>query len=266
MRSHLLLGVIISALFFEGPSFGQDAPTNPSDDSIDGSAPGTEPTTFEIRKTNEHQLADHRVIMHWVIKPGSANELTPPKTKDEDEVEELVESPEVQELIANSKERTLILLSATVVDHAATFFRWWHEGKEYRAWSNVDFNHFGSVVEVENGDQKYVLLMGTDNVSREGADPPSWQGELPDLGVGYPAYTLVDGGDSDDKAYSPFDALHDVYEADREEFIAAYEARQQAEPAPEELAADPSPDDTVIYFWPRRGSRYFQEEDLKADD
>jgi len=259
MRRSAILALGIG-LLLASPAAAQEARIVGSlaDGTPSPRAPPKDLPEFTVEKTDEHRLAERRVIMHRVADPGLPDPPPPPPPASREEIEAMRNSPEVQALIANYKPPHTIFLSATVVDRKATFLRWWHEGEEFQAWSNVDFDHLGGFAEFETRDRSYMLLMGLGNIDRDTARRGNWLEEPPNLGVGYPAYALTQGDESNAEAMAMKDALHDLYATDKARLIAAYEARERARAEREAWlkANPPQPKDTVIHFWPRAGSRY----------
>jgi len=224
-----------------------------SDGSPAAPAPPKELPAFSVEATTTHRLKDRKVIMQRVADPGLPDPPAPPPPKTKEELEALRASPEWQELIAKHKETKLILLSATVVDAKATFLRWWHEGEEFQAWSNVNFNYLSGFAEFEDEKTRYAFIMAVGDVRSDGDRRLAWLGTPPDLGVDYPAFTLVKGDAGDSEGLRLMESLHDLYENERETLVAAHEARLRARAEREAWlkANPPQPKDTVIQFWRR---------------
>ena len=208
---------------------------------------------FSVLTTSTHRLKDRKIVMQRVADPGLPDPPAPPSPKSKEELEALRASPEWQELVAKHKETELIMLSATVVDGKATFLRWWHEGEEYEAWSNVDFNHFSGFAEFEAGEKHYAFIMAVGNFSSAGDRNPAWPGKPPELGVDYPAFTITKGDTSKVDALGAMVSMHDLYENEREKLVAAHVSRvsEQAKQEAWLKANPPKPKDTVIQFWRR---------------
>lgn len=221
---------------------------------------------FSVLSTTTHRLKDRKILMQRVADPRLPERPAPPTAKSKEEVEALRASPEWQELIAKYKKTELMMLSATVVDGRATFLRWWHEGEEYEAWSNVDFNHFSGFAEFEAGEKHFAYMMAVGNVSPAGDRNLAWVGKPPELGVDYPAFTIVKGDTSKADALGMMVSMHDLYENEREKLVAAHESRvtEQAKREAWLKANPPKPKDTVIQFWRREApSRANQQEQQK---
>ena len=216
-------------------------------------APPKELPAFTVQSTTVRQLADRKIIMQRVSDPGLPAPPPPPPAATKEELEALRASPEWQERIANYKPTKLILLSATVVDGKMTFVRWYHEGEEFQAWSNINFNHLSGFAEFESDKARYGFIMAVGDISSAMERKFEWPGKPPDLGVDYPAFTLVRGDESKGDALAMMIALHDLYENEQDKLVAAHEGRLRARGEREAWlrANPPQPKDTVIQFWRR---------------
>ena len=175
----------------------------------------------------------------------------------------------------SQKKQRMLMLSATVYDRKLTKLQWYHEGQQYVAWSNVDFNYLRPLTEIETQEANYSFLLGIGNESTEKIKESirlakekgvkiydEWPiPELPDFARDSPEYFVIASNDSAERpagAYIPIDALHDYYAENEERLKIQYqrsealsEARQRyKDQHPEE------PDDVIINFWPGRGSVY----------
>lgn len=224
-------------------------------------APPKELPAFTVRSTIVRQLEDRKIIMQRVADPQLPDPPPPPSPATKEELEALRASPEWQERIANHKETKLILLSASVVNGKATFVRWYHEGEEYQAWSNVNFNHLSGFAEFESDRTRYAFIMAVGDITTGKERKLEWPGKPTELGVDYPAFTLVKGDESKGDALAMMIALHDLYENEQDKLVAAHEGRLRAGAERDAWlrANPPQPQDTVIQFWPRKGSRYMQQ-------
>ena len=154
-------------------------------------------------------------------------------------------------------------LFATVYDHAVTELRWSERLRQYRAFSNIDFNHFAGVFDIETADTVYMLLLGLGNQTREQAEPERREiGEQPlpppqSFNQSRAEYRLV-GIDPQAPASTAglkgLDALHRFYDANRERLAAAYATRIEQERR--QKANPPAPKHTVINFWPKKSTNY----------
>lgn len=223
-------------------------------------APPKELPSFRVQSTTVRQLEDRKIVMQRVSDSGLPDPPPPPPSATKEQLEALRASPEWQERIAEHKESKLILLSASVVDGKATFVRWYHEGEEFQAWSNVNFNHLSGFAEFESNRTRYSFIMAVGDISTAKGRKSEWPGKPPELGVNYPAFTLVKGDESKGDVLAMMIALHDLYENEQDKLVAAHEGRLRASAEREAWlrANPPQPQDTVIQFWPRKGSRYLE--------
>ena len=228
-------------------------------------APSKELPAFTVRSTTVRQLEDRKIIMQRVSDPGLPDPPPPPPATKE-ELEALRASPEWHQRIADHKESKSILLSASVVDGKATFVRWYHDGEEFQAWSNVNFNHLSGFAEFESNRTRYSFIMAVGDISTAKGGKSEWPGKPPELGVDYPAFTLIKGDQSKGDALAMMIALHDLYENEQDKLVAAHKGplRASAEREAWLRANPPQPQDTVIQFWPRKGSRYLENTQRKG--
>lgn len=215
--------------------------------------PPKELPAFTVRSTTVRQLEDRKIIMQRVSDPGLPDPPPPPPPATKEELEALRASPEWQERSTDHKGSKLILLSASVVDGKATFVRWYHDGEEFQAWSNVNFNHLSGFAEFESDRTRYSFIMAVGDISTTTELELEWPGKPPELGVDYPAFTLVKGDESKVDALAMMIALHDLYENEQDKLVAAHEGRLRASAEREAWlrANPPQQKDTVIQFWRR---------------
>ena len=179
---------------------------------------------------------------------------------------------------ANKKSEAL-MISATVYDRQVTELRWQAGGRQYRAWSSIDFNYLAGQGEIETEDCIYFLIMGLGNETRASvadwnAFAPEWQRlaaaeglagswetkSVPDLAK-FPAgrFTYLLSGEAPaDDSLAALDALHRYFDANRLRLIADYEKRTAERTAREQwLKEHPSvQQDTIINFWPKKSRNY----------
>ncbi len=216
-------------------------------------APPKELPSFRVQSKTVRQLEDRKIIMERVADPQLPYPPPPPAPATKEELEALRASPEWQGRIADHKESKLILLSASVVDGKATFVRWYHDGEEFQAWSNVNFNHLSGFAEFESYRTRYHFIMAVGDISTDKEHNTEWPGKPLELGVDYPAFTLMKGDESKGDALAMMIALHDLYENEQDKLVAAHEGRLRASAEREAWlrANPPQPKDTVIQFWRR---------------
>ena len=163
------------------------------------------------------------------------------------------------------------MLSGTVYDHKFTKLQWQHEGQQYIAWSNIDFNYFRGLTEIETKKTNYLFFLGIGNESSEalkernrlakemGVDG-NIEEHIPDLTAlksKKPRFVVIAPDRSQKRkkdALIPISALHKHYAENEKRLKIQYqrnkalnEARRRYEDEnPEE------PEDIFINFWPVR--------------
>jgi hypothetical protein len=159
------------------------------------------------------------------------------------------------------KKREAVLLSATVFDRRVTELRLQTGERQVVAWSNVDFNHFTGMAEVETEDAIYWLMMSLDNQSQNTAENAEKKLPAPDRFRAGRAEYFVNAGEKEPpppEALAALDALHRFYDANRERLAAAHVQREAEKIVQAQKLRDnpPAPKDTTIYFWPKKSSNY----------
>jgi len=146
---------------------------------------------------------------------------------------------------------TSLFLSASVVDHRATLLRWWEGGKEYQAWSNLDFKYLTGFASFSKGERHFVTFMGVGDVSSASLREESMFGIPADLPTGAPDFRMIQGAAGESEGYDAIVALHELYATDGQRLRVAYELRKTRQRAAEaELRANPPiPKDIVLNFW-----------------
>lgn len=186
----------------------------------------------------------------------------------------------------SNRERAEVLsLSCTIYDAGVTEVRWSAGGTEYRVLSNVDFNHLRGVGSFTADGRSYTVFMGIGRamsintqarvqpgsalIAATAVAPPVTAAVLAELqksgGARYAVLAKPENAQSE--AYRGIDALHRYYDAHKSELIAAWQQSEAARVAHEQYEKEhpPTPKDTVIQFWPKRGSRYLDTTNGAAD-
>lgn len=143
------------------------------------------------------------------------------------------------------KKHELLFLIATVYDHRITEVQWFNGQREYRVFSNIDFNHLAGVNWFETEDTEYMLLMGIRNEASALQETFSHTRS---------EYLVPEDGTSPDPAneeLTALDALHVYYDANKERLAEDYTQREAARITREKwLKEHPRvPKDTIINFW-----------------
>jgi len=173
-----------------------------------------------------------------------------------------------------AKRSAVMFLSATVYDHRVTELRWFENQREYRAFSNADFNLLAGRSEIETDDTIYWLIMAVGNltaeevatfnqrIAAEGLPPAPRQIPLPaNFSATRAEYVLAEGSALPLPAaetLAGLDALHVFYDANRPALVEE-QTRREAESAARveaERIKATTPKRTVIQFWPKKSRVY----------
>ena len=167
-------------------------------------------------------------------------------------------------------------LSCTRYECGVTEVRWESaSGGEYRVLSSIDFNYLRNVGGFTDADRSYTVFMGvgtampdTMNASARGlaaaklspVPPPVDAATLANVQTpGLARYvTLAAPEKREADAFRGIDALHQYYEAHKEELVTKWQQLEADRIAREQNEKEhpPQPKDTVIQFWPKKNSRY----------
>lgn len=233
-------------------------------DAVSTSAPQQPVINFQVLKSRRVNAGDHAITYNRVAPPVLPERPAVPAVP--------IPSPLSAEAMQAMKRREskkfeLLFLSATVLDRQVTELRWFGDGGEYRAFSNIDFNYLSGPGEIETDDTVYELIMGIGNETREQVDaansyitehglPSSLKKQIPPLSQFSPVrseYMLVDDGSKPvpDNALAGMDALHSYYDANRQQLIDDYNKREASRIVQEQWQKEhpPVPKDTVINYW-----------------
>ncbi|WP_367872268.1 hypothetical protein [Luteolibacter sp. Populi] len=184
-------------------------------------------------------------------------------------------APPTPEQIANWAARQaeaaqirFIIAGATVYNHSETRLRWTDgkSGKSYEAWSNIDFNHLNQLSAEDNARIPFLSFLFVSDVDtvllsqrlQHAVAVPAH----PPLPADGPGFVIVAGDTTDLEAIAPIHALHDFYRAEQERLAGGYFERERlrAESAATAAAAPVAAKDNVMWFRPRKGSRYLPQE------
>lgn len=157
----------------------------------------------------------------------------------------------------------MLALSATGVDGQRSSVRWYAlgSGETYEAWSNVDFGYYSGFCSFESEGVEWTFLMAIGAVPRERGDQMTWLPSLPAEGFGEaPAFVVTRGNGQDREAPAPIRGLHELFSRNKGKPIAARERREvdQLIRREEERLRAAVPKHTVMWFRPRKGSRYLE--------
>jgi hypothetical protein len=207
---------------------------------------------FKVISTAEIPLEQRKMIVRRVENPGFPDPTPPaPAVINPATVAAFKNSPAYLDWQEKQTHTTSLFLSASVVDHRATLLRWWEDGKEYQAWSNLDFKYLTGFASFSKGDRHFVTFMGVGDVSSAALRNESTFQIPSDLPTGAPDFRMVQGAAGESEGYNAIVALHELYATDGERLRVAYELRvaRQKEAEAELRANPPIPKDIVLNFW-----------------
>jgi len=222
------------------------------------------------RIITEHQVvqgAGEKLIFQRVPRP-TANAFAEPRQSGQRREKsvlpgfERVESPDI----------VSVRLSATVYDRTVTELRFTVDGRHHTVWSNLDFNLLSGLTDIEHSGKIYQFLIGFGNEStvstreRESklkslgieVRSPKWIPQLSDFPNAGVSYTSKAENDPDPATLIALTLLHQYYEENSAALERAYIRREAINRAREEYFKSREPEniDTIIRYWPVRGSAY----------
>ncbi len=250
------LAIHITALLLPFMAVAQDRATivgGIADGTPHPPAPKPEFPEVEVRETLVHELPDRKLTINRVTDPGlpSPRPAVPERKEwTPEQVEAFRNQPHVREWIEKAGRTTHLFISATVVDGRATFLRWWHQGKEYQAWSNADWMILTGFADWEKGNRRYssLLMAGRLNSAKLPSDSMF---QIPADLPAEPGTWRVVQGDDDAEAYHGITGLHELYRNDYAKLKQAFDLREQRRKQREtELRLNPHvPEDFVLNYW-----------------
>lgn len=238
----------------------------------------TSRVNFRVLERKEVDLGERKIIMNRVAPPVLQAQPVE-EVRVETERPQLSEA-EIQEMMRRyqEKEHRTIMLSATVYDRQFTELRWTYEGEQFLAYSSIDFNFMRGVTDFETDDAFYFFFLGIGNEDTETieernrlAKEQGWEGyvetqipEPPAFTPGRAEYAIVSDDPTTikrDEVFDPIDALHAYFEQNERRLRIEYQRTEALNEARKRYeAANPEePKDTVINFWPVRGSVYQEQ-------
>lgn len=128
--------------------------------------------TFKVINSLELDFGSHSVTFNHIEPP-----ILPVKPLPEPVALSEAEEQEVERRAR--KQHVSISLSATIYDKEVTELTWTYQGRDYRAFSNIDFNIVRMIDTFETADTVYALNMGLGNETRQAASQQSPQKQIP---------------------------------------------------------------------------------------
>ena len=215
---------------------------------------------MQVLERREVRVGDRSIIYNRVVPPVLPKTGRPVPTApaiDPENAAAKVQSPKRQEVL---------FLSAIVHAGPVTELRWFEAGREHRAFSNIDFRHFGATAEVESAEAAWLLLLSVSEAPRpqeepaDSSQPKKALTPVPSrerFSASRSEYLLADSGSAappSPATLAALDALHLHYDARGEELLLRHSQREaeRAKEAGRAKENPPPPKQTIINFWPVR--------------
>jgi hypothetical protein len=224
-------------------------PLHAEDQTTQTIAEKPEPT-FQVLRRSEVVIGDRSIVFQRVAPPQTTAAMpAPAATATRELTAQEFEAIRQRE----AKQQRVLFFSANTLDHRVTELSWSEGGKTYRAFSNIDFQYFKGLNEVETADSVYTLLMafGTgsaDALAERLHDYP----QLALLPTDHAAWLLIDGAASESGwTQYAWDSIHRYVDAHCEQIIREYLERELARTKQEQWEHEnpPPPKKRVITYW-----------------
>ncbi len=165
--------------------------------------------------------------------------------------------PSAEELTAQerraAKPPRVLFFSATVLNRTLTELRWFDEAGPHRAFSNIDFQVFSGMGEIETADAIYTLMLALDSGPAEA--PAERTRDFPQIALlphDRSAWLLAESqGSQSTPVMTALDAIHLFYDAHREALLQAHTEREAALAERERQLREHPPvkKNTVVSYW-----------------
>jgi hypothetical protein len=258
----ILTALAITALF-TGLAAGQETPADAKHE--------VPPIKFQVLQSERIALGDRTLILNRVVPPvlppapvptAAANRARP-------DIADLGVEPDR----APQKKEEALFLSATVYDRQITEVRWFAGQREFRIFTNIDFNLLSGQGGFETDDTVYTLILGLGNETRREVDafnerafkegwPQRSLRQIPtpeSFNKTRSEYTVAGGDGSKtppEEILRAFNALHTFYDANRQRLEEDYAKQEAARVERERWLKEhpPAPKDTLINYWVGQGA------------
>jgi len=160
--------------------------------------------------------------------------------------------------ITVAKESVSFTVSATVIDGKTTMLEWNSHDEQQKiiSFSNMNWELLGGFKKLEDDNRSYTSMIFTRNITRAEFDELniSFPDHLPPIEQGGARYTTVTDGEISPVAADFLEAIHKLYDQDRERIKEAHTEREQKreERELELLENPPKPQDVTLQFWKRK--------------
>ena len=209
---------------------------------------------FQVLKRTEIKRGDHSIIYQQVAPPSAAapSVPVPPPAASALSAQEI----EARQRRAG-KQMKVLFFTATVLNRQITELRWFDEAGPHRAFSNIDFQVFSGMGEIETADTIYTLMQALDSGTAEAlAERTRAFPQVALLPKDRAAWLPVEGsGAQSTPMMTALDAIHPFYDAHRAELIQAHAQREAASAERERQLREnpPARKNTVISYWRKSG-------------
>lgn len=190
---------------------------------------------------------DSLIVRPAIVEPTAAQVATP---------EEIAAGNAARLREIRAHPMVVMGVFATVYDHSATLLSWRHGDEEYQAWSNFDFNLLQDVFSLEADTTTYLYFMmigkgSNEQVGTESGTPITPQVPMIPALPEEPGFVVVKGDPDNVEAVRGIRALHDLYAADHDQLVAAYQQRLRYQEAAEAWQKEhpPHPENVTIRWW-----------------
>lgn len=234
-----------------------------AEDADGGVEQPTPAVTFEVLRSSKIDVGGRSLFLNRVAPP-----IPPTAPLIEQSVVAAVEPDP-----APQKKHETLSLSATVFDRQITELRWFVGGREFRIFSNIDFNLLTGQGGFETEDTVYSLILGLGNETRKEVEALNDQlvqeGWPEGVIKRIPAresfsstrseYVLADADPSQApslESLAALDALHAFFDANRTRLADEYARGEKDRIERERWLKEhpPKPKDTVIHYWIGEGA------------
>lgn len=203
----------------------------------------------EVISEGEGILLDGRKVIVREVQP-------PARVASKEPISETLTAPSFtpEQLALNEQNKELQfhkvqMLSCTVYDRSVTEVRWKHDGENYLAFTNADFNYLRGIMTVKTETDRYDYFFGIGNASSDQLRQPL--PTLPEFSSDHSEYVLVEGDSENYAATAGLEALLAHYDSNLPELKSAYERSQALAAAHKRYkAANPeAKEDFILQFW-----------------
>lgn len=203
----------------------------------------------EVISEGQGTLPDGRKVIIREVEPPVWRKPKAPMPKQlttpQFTVEEIARLKEHQQFQTHSVQ----MLSCTVYDRRITEVRWKHEGENFVAYTNADFNYLRGITTLETPTDRYDYFFGIGNVSSDLMRKPL--PALPAFSPDRSEYILTEGASDNFEATAGLEVLLAHYDSNLNNLKRTYQRNQALAAAQKRYKeAHPEPkEDFILQFW-----------------